>query len=54
MLHAAAGEGIKEMSKTNTHKKLNESNSLCNMQICQTQHILRHKKFLQLFTTFGC
>jgi hypothetical protein len=52
MLHAAACEVIKEMSKTKTRKKLNESISLCNMQICQTQRILRHRKyFILLFLT---
>ena len=52
MLYAAAGEVIKEMSKTKTRKKLNESIYLCNMQICQTQRILRHRKyFILLFLT---
>jgi hypothetical protein len=48
MLYAAAGEVIKEMSKTNTHRKLTEIISSCNMQIRQTQRILRHRKYFTL------
>ncbi len=57
MLHAAACEVIKEMSKTTHTQKMNESISLCNMQICQSQsdtaHSIRHKKyFILLFLAF--